>query len=142
MTGLNHALTGAAIGLAVQQPLLVVALAIVSHFLLDMIPHFDHEVYRYGGKYYKQIVTTDGVVAFLAIIGLMFSLPELALPIGLGAFWAVAPDIPWQYYYTHGRPKNWYFNFHSKIQWFERPPGLLVEASYLIFIGTAVLALI
>jgi hypothetical protein len=141
MTGLNHALTGAAIGAVLQQPLLIVPLAVASHFILDMIPHFDHEVYRYGGKYYRQIVTTDGLITIGAILALMFAFPAYALFIALGAISAVAPDIPWQYYYTHGRPKNWYFNFHTKIQWFERPPGLLVEASYLVFIGTVLFAL-
>lgn len=142
MTGLNHALTGAAIGVAFRQPLLVVPLAILSHFILDMVPHFDHEVYRYGGKYYRQIVATDGLITIAVIVGLMLTLPQLAFVMALGAFCAVLPDLPWQYYYTHGRPKNWYFNFHTKIQWFERPPGLLVEASYLVFIGASLLALI
>ncbi len=142
MTGLNHALTGAVIGIALQQPLLIIPVAILSHFILDVIPHFDHEVYRYGGKYYSQIVTADGLVTIIAVATLMLAFPTLALAIALGVICAVAPDIPWQYYYTHGRPQNWYFRFHTKIQWFERPPGLLVEASYLIFIGTTLLALI
>ncbi len=141
MTGLNHVLTGAAIGLAVQQPLLVIPLALLSHFILDAIPHFDHEIYRYGSKHFMKIMISDGVLSVGSIVALMLLFPASALPIGLGALFATAPDFLWPYYYRNGRPQNWYYKFHVRIQWFERPPGALVEASYLIFISTVIVAL-
>jgi hypothetical protein len=141
MTGLNHVLTGAAIGLAIQQPILVVPLAILSHFILDVIPHFDHEVYRHGSKYFIRIMALDTSVSVSSIIALMIFFPAHAWVIALGAFFAILPDLLWPIHYATGRKKHWYFTFHSMIQWFERPPGLLVEACYLVFISTALVAL-
>ena len=141
MTGLNHVLTGAAIGLAVQEPLLVIPLALVSHFILDAIPHFDHEIYRYGSKHFTKIMLSDSILSIGAVLGLVLLFPANALGIILGALSATAPDFLWPYYYTHGRPQNWYYKFHVGIQWFERPAGAWVEASYLIFIGTVLVAI-
>src|SRR5689334_16761736 len=138
MTGLNHALTGAAIGLAIHQPLLVVPLAIASHFVLDAIPHFDHEIYRHGSKYFMHIMALDGVLSIGSIIALMIFFPAFAWLIAIGALCATLPDFLWPIYYANGRKKHWYFTFHTLIQWFERPPGLLVEICYLVFISTTI----
>lgn len=140
MTGLNHVLTGTAIALAVREPLLVAPLAILSHFILDAIPHFDHEVYRYGSRYFTRIMITDGVASIGSVVLIMFLVPHLAWVIALGALCAILPDFFWLYYYTHNRPQWWFFRFHTKIQWFERPPGAFVEVSYVIFIITVIVA--
>lgn len=140
MTGLNHVLTGTAIALAVRQPLLVVPLAFASHFLLDATPHFDHPVYRYGSKHFTKIMFTDGILSMGSVLLIMLLVPQLAGVVALGALFAILPDFFWLYYYTHGRPQWWFFKFHSKIQWFERPPGALVELSYLVFIITTIIA--
>lgn len=141
MTGLNHVLTGTAIALAVRQPWLVAPIALASHFVLDATPHFDHEVYRYGSKFFAPIMITDGVLCVASVLAVMFAVPSLAAAIVVGAFFAILPDFFWLYYYTHGRPQWWFFRFHSKIQWFERPPGALVEISYAIFITTIIIAI-
>lgn len=141
MTGLNHVLTGSAIGLALQQPLLVVPVAFLSHFVLDAIPHFDHEVYRWGHKYFAPIMIIDGLISLGSIIFLMIFFPHASLAIALGAFFAILPDFFWLYYYIKGRPQLWFFRFHSKIQWYEQPPGAIVEASYLILISTIIVAI-
>jgi hypothetical protein len=140
MTGLNHVLTGSAIALAFRQPALVVPLAFLSHFVLDAIPHFDHPIYQYGSRYFTAIMATDAVISLTTVVILMLLVPQLALSIALGALGAIVPDFFWLYYYTHGRPQWWFFRFHNKIQWFERPPGLFVEAAYLIFISTIIIA--
>lgn len=140
MTGLNHVLTGTAIALVVREPLLVAPLALLSHFILDAIPHFDHEVYRFGSRYFMRIMITDGVASIGAVVLIMFLVPHLAWVIALGALMAILPDFLWPYYYTHGRPQWWFYRFHTKIQWFERPPGAFVEISYVIFIITVIVA--
>lgn len=142
MTGLNHVLTGTAIALAVQQPLVAAPLAFLSHFVLDVIPHFDHPHYRYGSRYFAIIMTSDGILSVAAVIAIMLITPAMAGVIAVGALCAILPDFTWLYYYRHNRPQWWFFKFHSKIQWFERPPGALVEASYLIFISSVIVALI
>jgi hypothetical protein len=140
MTGINHVLTGAAIALAVREPFLVAPLAVASHFVLDAIPHFDHPLYQHGSKYFARIMATDGLISILAVVGLMAAMPSLAGVTALGAFCAILPDFFWLYYYTHNRPQWWFFRFHTKIQWFERPPGAFVELSYVVFISTVILA--
>lgn len=142
MTGFNHALTGAAIGLAVQQPLLVVPLAFLSHFVLDALPHFDHPFYTFGHKHAWKFYVTDAVIAISGMAAVLFLAPHLALAVLLGAAFAVLPDATLIHYYTKGKPKHWFHNFHLGIQWFERPPGILVEAAYLVFIGTVVVGLV
>lgn len=133
-------LTGTAIAVALREPLLVAPLALMSHFILDAIPHFDHPLYQYGSRYFTLIMAADGVVSVGTVTLVMLALPHLAGVIALGALFAIMPDFLWLYYYTHGRPQWWFFRFHTKIQWYERPPGILVEASYLFFISTALLA--
>lgn len=133
-------LTGTAIALAMREPLLVAPLALLSHFVLDALPHFDHPVYRYGSRYFMRIMLTDGVASLGAVLLIMFLVPSLAGVVALGALCAILPDFFWLYYYTHNRPQWWFFRFHAKIQWFERPPGAFVELSYVIFIITVIIA--
>lgn len=140
MTGLNHVLTGTAIALIARDPVLVVPIALVSHFILDMIPHFDHAQYRYGSKYFTHIMTTDALLSFGVVLAAILVAPELTLSIALGALFAILPDFFWLYYYKNGRPQWWFFKFHTKIQWFERPHGAIVELSYVIFISTVIFA--
>lgn len=141
MTGFNHAFTGAAIGLAVQKPLLVIPLALASHFVLDMVPHFGgHPIYEWGHKHFFKIIALDAVLTIGGVSLAIALVPQLVLPILLGVVCAMLPDITLIHYYTKGKPKQWFHNFHLGIQWFERPPGLLVEASYLVLICTFILA--
>jgi hypothetical protein len=140
MTGFNHVLTGSAIALIVRDPLLAAPLALVSHFILDAIPHFDHPHYQYGSKYFAGIMVADGVISIGSVVLIMLAVPSLAWVIALCAFVAILPDFFWLYYYLNGRPQWWFFKFHSRIQWYERTPGLFVEASYLLFITTVIVA--
>jgi len=142
MTGFNHALTGAAIGLALQQPLLIIPVALASHFILDVIPHFGgHPVYEWGHKHFSKIIAFDAIMTVGAIALAIALAPHLAFSILLGVVFAMLPDLSLIHYYTHGKPKHWFHDFHLGIQWFERPPGLLVEAAYLLFITTTIFAL-
>lgn len=135
MIGLNHALTGAAIGIAVREPLLVVPLAFASHFALDVIPHFGgHQVYTWGNKHFTRIIIADGI-ACLSVIGLIIvTNPALALPVLLGVFFAMLPDGLLVHYYTKKPLNNWFHNFHLNLQWYEKPLGALFEAIYLLLV--------
>lgn len=143
MTGFNHALTGAVIGLAIQNPILVAPAALLSHFLLDMLPHFGgHPIYQWGHKHFPKVLALDALLCVMGIGLAIFFAPKLALPILLGAAFAMLPDLSLIHYYTKGKPHHWFHKFHLGIQWFERPPGLLVEASYLAFISVTLISLI
>ena len=143
MTGLNHALTGTAIALAVQQPLLAAPLAFLSHFLLDITPHFGGTpVYEYGHKYFPYIMAADGIIAASAVFFLCWLVPSMATLILLCVLCAILPDVLLLTYYTQGRPNTWFHRIHLGMQWFERPPGLIVEAAYAILISTIIVALL
>jgi hypothetical protein len=142
MIALNHALTGTAIAIAVKQPVLAIPLAFLSHFVLDAIPHFgDMPFYSYGHPLFRYVMAADGLLTVSSVGALMLFNPNLALVIGLGAFFAILPDVFWLGHYAL-KWKHWFFTFHQKIQWFERPPGIIVEAAYLVFISTVIAALL
>ena len=142
MTGLNHVLTGSAIALAVRQPLLIVPLAVLSHFILDALPHYGSRQYLWGSRFFVPIMATDGVFSVGSVIAIMLAAPQFAGLVALGAFCAYLPDVFWLYYYQHGEPQWWFYRFHTKIQWFERPPGAFVEIAYAVFITTVIVTTI
>lgn len=143
MTGLNHALTGTAIALAVQQPLLAAPLAFLSHFLLDVTPHFGGTpVYEFGHKRFPYIIAADGAATVAAVALVCILAPASVALIVLCALCAMLPDVLLFAYYTQGKPNTWFHRIHLGMQWFERPPGLLVEAAYAILISTIIAALL
>lgn len=142
MIALNHALTGAAIAIAIKQPALVIPLAFLSHFVLDTIPHFgDMPFYSYGHPLFPYAMAADGLLTIGSVGALMAFNPDQALIIGLGAAFAILPDVFWLGHYSL-KWKHWFFRFHQKIQWYERPPGMIVEATYVFFISTVIAALL
>lgn len=136
MTATNHALTGTAIGLIVGEPLLALPLALLSHYALDVIPHFglgDEAVFKTGG--FKIYLLTEAIVCFLIVLGVFIFRPENWLLAVTCAFLAAAPDLlsinrfqkvnagkVWQ--------AGWYTSFAKHIQWFERPIGAVVEVAW------------
>lgn len=134
MTATNHALTGAAIALVVKEPVLVVPLAIASHFLLDSLPHF-------GGlpvtsrKFLFILAGDAGVTA--GLLASMFMLqPALWLVAVVGAVCAMAPDLMWFPNFLRSvtdRPTkkpDSITKWHKKIQRYERPQNMPYEVVY------------
>jgi len=78
MIGFNHALAGIGIALSVRNPLLVAPIALISHFLLDIIPHFHHESFgntlrRPYTRRFKQVLLFDTVVTIgITLLALYF----------------------------------------------------------------------
>lgn len=140
MTATNHALTGTAIGLIVGQPLLALPLALLSHYICDAIPHFgtglpDTVVLK--TKAFRTYLLVEAAICFGVVLALALLQPahwELA---AVCAFVAAAPDLlSINHFATIRRGKKWksgwYTSFASKIQWFERPIGAVVEVVWLI----------
>ena len=131
MTTTSHAVTGALIAALVKQPLLAIPLAFISHFVCDTLPHFGLGM-KFGSRKMYYWLVIDGLVAlgiavFLIRIGV--ASPVLLAVCG---FVAMSPDLAWLYYGLrgeHGNPKEYGLlsRFHSKIQWYEKPQGILVD---------------
>jgi hypothetical protein len=129
MTAPNHALTGAAIGLAVANPWVAIPLAFLSHFALDAIPHYDvpggSNADRIGSRhmFYIQIVG-GALLCFAIVLGLFFANPENWLLAAFCAFIATSPDLLSFPRYLSVKKNGvdplgqwWFWRIHHNIQW-------------------------
>jgi hypothetical protein len=134
MTATNHALTGAIIGLSVHQPWLALPAAFLSHYVLDAIPHFDEGPKFLESKYFKHRLLADALLCFVLVLILALTHQKDWFFISFCAFLGTSPDLFWinKYRYaSQGRLSKWHPNLHSrfasKIQWFAKPIGGIVE---------------
>lgn len=132
MTATNHALTGALIGLTITSPLIAIPVALLSHLLCDLIPHFgmgDEPVKTKGFRYY---LLAEALLCFTVVVVLIASGVSGWPLAALCAFIATTPDflsinkfrtLQARKHYKAGGVKQ----FLTDIQWFERPSGAIVE---------------
>jgi hypothetical protein len=150
MTAANHMMAGAVVATAIHNPLLVFPAVIASHFVLDIMPHFGvHEgtpSERNKHPLFRYILAID---IFLTAV-LLVMLPSILRGavswwvLVIGMFLAWAPDLVWVREFfkvvrtkrDHKR-KHWVTRLHQKIQWFEKPWGIVTEVVW--FGGMAVL---
>lgn len=137
MTATNHAMTGAIIGLSVANPVVAVVAAFASHFVLDAIPHFGMGPAFVKTRAFKIYLVFDALLC-VALVGLLFALhSDYWFVPALAAFAAASPDL-WSIKrfrvsnttddYTPGVLAR----FASRIQWFEKPIGALVEIAWAV----------
>ena len=149
MTATNHAATGALLALIIKEPILVLPLAFISHFVMDVLPHFGYPGNRGYGEAFKHKLTY--LVVFGEIVGLAFLLWAVA-----GQGWlvyvagivALSPDFLGLYNYfgierKHQDPSRFVINrlhrkFHRKLEWCERPWGIFIE----IIVATILISLV
>lgn len=138
MTGFSHSATGVVIALAVHNPAWALPLALVSHFVLDAIPHYGDDQLNGANKAFRRFILIDAIFGF-GIAILMFALmPERRLAIALCAALATVPDLMWlpnhirQTQNLPSKPHNGLMRWHHKIQ-FEHPVwGVVTEAIWLL----------
>lgn len=147
---INHATTGALIGLSLT-PLAAVPIAFTSHFLLDAVPHYGP---RYGDaavstKLFTGGLLIDMVACVALVLILIVSQPWQWLVACLCSFVATLPDVGWLPGYLRAQSKKGSFTpegqgrvlrFAKRIQWFEKPIGVLVEVAW--FVATVLLLLL
>lgn len=142
MTAANHALTGALIGLTVHNPWIALPIALCSHIVCDIIPHFGREREWLKKPSFTRYLTLDATLCIL-LVGLLFALqPAYWLLAAVCAFVATSPDLLWIRQFMLARTgksckPNMVESFLGWIQWFQRPLGALVELAW--FIGASVL---
>jgi len=140
MMAINHALTGAVIGLTVTKPVIAIPLALVSHFVCDALPHFGVQASGstwLSSKRFARLLVVDMLLC-VALVAVLFATgPAHWLVASICAFVATSPDAFWLPMYIRTlkgqkqvvRP-NWFMRFAAWIQWYERPLGALVEATW------------
>lgn len=149
MTATNHALTGAVVALALKRPELALPAAFLSHFVIDMIPHYNppgasrHNFKSYSAswtkkmdrKSFKIIFALDMVLLLVVMISLPFLSPPDVSPatVFLGMLLAISPDFVGGFQYLISAVSNmkfkngWFTKIHIRLQLLERPWGIYIE---------------
>jgi hypothetical protein len=140
MRAINHALTGAVIGLAVGKPALALPAALVSHYVVDAIPHHgtahSPKLWMRSASF-KQLLILDALLCLSLVVVLSVFQPQHWLLASIAAFLAAAPDLASiRRFMRIIARQNWrpgrYSTFATSIQWFERPIGAVVEAAWFV----------
>jgi len=129
MTGFNHVLVGLTIAVVTREPILAPVAALLSHFVLDALPHFGDDRIILWEREFMRLIVLDAVLCFLALgLGLLL-FPQLWWLLMLCAFAATLPDWLWPLHLRYNL-QHPFFDIHAKIQWGERPWGLWVEIPF------------
>jgi len=150
MRAINHALTGAAIGLQVTEPVAAVPLAFISHYVCDIIPHYGRglpEEEELNSALFRVLLAMDISLCVLLVLILGLWRPHHWLLAAVCAFVAASPDLFSLNRYLQARrhkpiKQNWYTKFASDIQWFERPIGAVVEVVWFVAMIIILVAII
>lgn len=151
MMAINHAMTGALIGLTIDEPAASLPLAFLSHFMLDAFPHYDTaadkkiDILKSKKFFYIQIVL-GAVLCFLLVVLLALFHPKNWVLAAVCAFLGASPDLlSFPRFLSVKRTgkdignKNWFWRFHSGIQWATGPQYLAIELVWFAVIGALVL---
>ena len=143
MLELAHALTGGVIAYQIKNPAVSLPLALASHFMIDLLPHWNphlaKEKKRFGfvSKKTTFLVVVDSLIGLTLGLFLAFRvLPDtkrMFLVIA-GCFLAILPDLieaPFYFLNQKGKFLKKLVNFQGKIQ-YNAPfwPGMLFQVLY------------
>lgn len=148
-----HILVGILIGIIFNNPLLIIPIAFLSHFIIDMIPHwdgdFDKRKFEKTGiaKIKKSVIYIRVIDSFFSIILLIYFLYiSNNYNIIYGAFFSLLPDVLKIGYLTpitNNKYFKKYLKFHSRIQKdINIIPGLIIQAIFLIILIILIIKLI
>lgn len=146
-----HVLTGAALGVATGNPIAGFAAGVVSHFILDAIPHTDPGTWRMDEPYpFKPVAgewaigIVDLFVAFYLLLFLAGEAPLVAAAPIAGVVGAMVPDVLglsplfWPRLATFPIVQR-YLAFNKRLQWTVRPNRIgLGLVTQLVVVGGAV----
>lgn len=136
MTGTNHAVTGAIIGMVVA-PVIALPLAIASHFALDSIPHYGDKSIAQSESRFRRIIIVDTIITVVFLISILVIRPSHWLAALFAALLAMSPDLMWLPNFLRAsrgksaQPYNKVMHAHEKMQ-SEHVWGWMVEAAWLL----------
>ncbi len=147
MTLTTHATIGAVIGVATGNVFLAFLFGAISHFLVDIIPHGDREMYdghvnKTAQRRALAFVSLDAIVAII-VISLMFAFSEhtMSAVIAAGIIGAVIPDmIIGMHEILRIRSLDWFhklhFFFHNMIsdKWGDIPLKHALAGQFVIVV--------
>jgi hypothetical protein len=134
---INHALTGAVIGMTVPNPAVAMGAALLSHFVCDVIPHYGEGPASIKTRKFRNLLIIDALLCVLLVFVIGLYSGSSWFIVAMCAFLAAAPDFASVNRYIHvvhgiQWAPGWFTKFASGIQWFERPVGIIVEAVWCI----------
>ena len=119
MLSIAHGLTGALIATKVTNPFLSVPLIIASHFLEDMVPHWDFGTGINHNQKDKKIAFLQELFIDLPLTAIFVYIFFPAQPLAwLGMFIGILPDLleaPYIFLNIRFPLLNQFFHFHSTI---------------------------
>jgi len=141
----NHTLTGIALGLTIDDPLLLAPASVASHLALDVVPHFGIAEAKNANFHVKSFIivgSIDFAVSIAVTIGACLLWPQRALNLLIGIAGACLPDLTYIPAIAFGKKgKLWLYKhvpgyeamirFFGRIQWYEKTPGLITEGLWL-----------
>lgn len=147
-----HVLVGILLGLKLN-PILAIPIAFLSHFIIDMIPHwdsyFDKKNFQKTGKAEIKkkdvfIRGADGIISLAIIAVFLYNSPNIFIFLAIIA--SLLPDISKLGYYLGLRNAKWfkaYLKFHTKIQ-FDVPIfwGIITQIILALILGFAIIKII
>lgn len=105
MTSTAHTLVGAAIVSVVPNPFIAAPLVLASHFLMDLIPHWDFGTnWRSRPKYVTGLISISDTIIGFTLAYFLFWGKAPFLHLFMGMFLAVLPDwleTPWYILFAH-----------------------------------------
>lgn len=147
MLELVHAATGGMIALKIGHPLISLPLAVLSHFILDLLPHWNPNLTKEKKNKNKISKKTILIIFFDCLIGLVLGLKiaSLALPdtkraifVIFGCLAGILPDLIEAPYFFFN--KNFPFlkgliSFQNKHQWnISIASGIIFQLVFLLLI--------
>lgn len=125
MTAGVHMLAGAVIGsyfletgLSYRKSIILIALfSILSHFLLDAMPHQDMP-FHFPPTLFDLEINTIDVLASIRVIHLLFKKKAQGRTLWVGPFCAILPDLEFltKTFLFGKNPLSWFDRFHENIQ--------------------------
>lgn len=127
--------TGAVIGAAVSNPALALPAAFLSHFVLDVLPHYGIDDHK--GRKFLYLLVLDAAIASAFLLALFFLQPDNWPVLMLCGILGASPDLGWLPYWVQelkGKTIKYdpVSDFLVRIQWCERPWGAYVEIAWLL----------
>lgn len=138
----NHVLSGAFIGVHTRTPTQAVALGVISHLLLDTVPHYGSA--HLTQQQYAVLTEVDGFLGLAAAATILATVPRQSRArVAAGIFGACLPDTDKPLTRFFGK-KQWHPQVFRKIHYsFQREHSslateILVAALFTAFAVTAV----
>lgn len=125
-----HVLVGAAIGSDIDHAYIVAPLAAASHFVLDLIPHWDLRIDLANEDLERQdilVIILDLAISAFLLLMLFYNNPHWEMML-VGAVSAFLPDVhhviaalsspkKWERFAKLGKLHTRYSNLHQKFNW-------------------------